>query len=133
MRRKGLPWPGGGLTVVVILLLVGGWLAGRRLLAPSAPASPAPETKETPETTETRQTFRQWLWGTRSLDLAVQVGIIFVGALGIAALLPSSDEDPPEEVPLGESPLALDGAGRDGERSMDGLENAAQGESDDPF
>ena len=98
MRRKGLPWPGGSLTVLVILLLAGGWLAGQCLLSPSSPASPAsPE----PETEETTETFREWLWGTRSLDLAVQVGIVFVGALGIAALLPREDEDPhrPEEAP----------------------------------
>jgi hypothetical protein len=31
------------------------------------------------------------------MDLAVQVGIIFVGALGIAALLPRGDEMSPED------------------------------------
>jgi hypothetical protein len=48
----------------------------------------------------TLETFREWLWGTRSMDLAVQVGIIFVGALGIAALLPRGDE-----IPRGDSTL----------------------------
>jgi hypothetical protein len=33
------------------------------------------------------------MWQSRSLDLAVQVGLIFVGALGIAALLPRGRED----------------------------------------
>jgi hypothetical protein len=32
--------------------------------------------------------FRQWFWEHRDLDLGVQVGLIFVGALGISALLP---------------------------------------------
>ena len=122
MKRKGLPWPGGSVTVLVILLLAGGWLAGQRLLPPAAP-----------ETEEHRETFREWLWGTRSLDLAVQVGIIFVGALGIAALLPRGDEDPPEEALLSEGPLALDDEEGEDELVMGGLENAAQGEPDDQF
>ena len=71
MSRENLPW-----LILAILLLAAGWFASQRLL----PASPADQ--EAPET------FREWLWGTRSLDLAVQVGIVFVGALGIAALLP---------------------------------------------
>jgi hypothetical protein len=49
-----------------------------------------------PEDQITIETFREWLWGTRSMDLAVQVGIIFVGALGIAALLPRGNEIPSE-------------------------------------
>jgi hypothetical protein len=32
--------------------------------------------------------FRIWFWSHRTLDLAVQVGLIFAGALGIAAVLP---------------------------------------------
>ena len=116
MSRDDLPWLG-----LAILLLAVGWFASQRLLGTAPTGEQAVET------------FREWLWGTRSLDLAVQVGIIFVGALGIAALLPRGDEDPPEEVLLGESPLALDGEGRDGQSSMDGLENAAEGGPDDQF
>jgi hypothetical protein len=71
MNRENLPWLG-----LALLLLVGGWFISQRTLA-SPPAS-----------VEARETFREWLWGARSLDLAVQVGIVFVGALGIAALLP---------------------------------------------
>ena len=37
--------------------------------------------------------FRHWFWEGRSLDLIVQVGLIFAGALGISALLPRSGED----------------------------------------
>jgi hypothetical protein len=67
---------------LALLLLVGGWLVSQRALV----ASPTGQ--------DTEETFREWLWGTRSLDLAVQVGIVFVGALGIAALLPRGDEGP---------------------------------------
>ena len=75
MSREDLPWLG-----LALLLLVGGWLVSQRLLDDAPPSQ------------GTRETFREWLWGTRSLDLAVQVGIIFVGALGIAALLPRRTE-----------------------------------------
>ena len=85
MSREDLPWLG-----LVLLLLIGGWFVSQRTLA----ARPVGQ--------ETRETFREWLWGTRSLDLAVQVGIVFVGALGIAALLPRSTETSDDEViPLG--------------------------------
>ena len=77
MSRENLPW-----LIGALVLLVGGWFASQRLLA----AFPTNE--------GTIETFREWLWGTRSMDLAVQVGIIFVGALGIAALLPRGDEVP---------------------------------------
>ena len=85
MSHENWPWLG-----LALLLLVGGWLAGHRLLT------------STPVDQEGVETFREWLWGTRSLDLAVQVGIVFVGALGIATLLPREDDDP-----------RRDGAGRD--------------------
>ena len=75
MSREDLPW-----LSLALLLLVGGWLVSQRWLD----AAPAGQVM--------RETFREWLWGTRSLDLAVQVGIVFVGALGIAALLPRRDE-----------------------------------------
>jgi hypothetical protein len=75
--RENLPW-----LIVALLLLLGGWYASQRMLV----VPPADEA--------VIETFREWLWGTRSMDLAVQVGIIFVGALGIAALLPRGDEVP---------------------------------------
>jgi hypothetical protein len=75
VSRENLPWLG-----LAILLLAGGWFVSQRLVLSS------------PTDQDARETFREWLWGTRSLDLAVQVGIIFVGALGIAALLPRGDE-----------------------------------------
>jgi len=36
--------------------------------------------------------FRAWFWEHRTLDLAVQVVLIFAGALGIAAILPIEKE-----------------------------------------
>jgi hypothetical protein len=33
--------------------------------------------------------FQYWFWQQRGPDLAVQIGLIFAGALGIATLLPS--------------------------------------------
>ena len=37
--------------------------------------------------------FRAWFWEHRTLDLAVQVVLIFAGALGIAAILPIEEEN----------------------------------------
>jgi hypothetical protein len=92
VSRENLPW-----LVLAALLLIGGWFASQRVLV----VLPAGE--------ESIETFREWLWGTRSMDLAVQVGIVFVGALGIAALLPRGDE-----MPLGGEILRGDEATRRG-------------------
>jgi hypothetical protein len=43
--------------------------------------------------TSTEGDFREWFWQHRTLDLAVQVVLIFAGALGIAAILPIEEED----------------------------------------
>lgn len=82
MSREDIPW-----ITVVILLLIGGFLIGQRFGGSSENVQVAPD----PVPGE--GTFRQWLWGNRTLDLAVQVGLILGGALGIAALLPKSRED----------------------------------------
>ena len=37
--------------------------------------------------------FRHGFWEGRGLDLVVQAGLIFAGALGIAALLPGGKEE----------------------------------------
>jgi hypothetical protein len=89
VNRDNLPW-----LLLAALLLIGGWLVSQRTL--DAP----------PGFEAGRETFREWLWGTRSLDLAVQVGIVFVGALGIAALLPRSEEAPKD----GRIPAAVETA-----------------------
>jgi len=59
---------------VLAILLIVGLYVGQQFL--SSPAE-----------SQTR-VFREWFWENRSLDLAVQISLIFVGALGIAALLP---------------------------------------------
>ena len=42
---------------------------------------------------EGAESFRTWFWANRSIDLAVQVGLIFAGALGVAAILPPLQEE----------------------------------------
>ncbi len=69
------------LTIIgVIVLLTLGWILFRVLNTPEA--IPAGE-----------EDFRAWFWDRRGLDLVVQVLLVFVGALGIAAILPEEDED----------------------------------------
>ncbi|HDQ35138.1 MAG TPA: hypothetical protein ENN14_02370 [Chloroflexi bacterium] len=79
MRREHLLRIG---LVFVLLLL--GWLSWQW----SHVVTPDPAT-----TTEV-QAFRAWFWERRNLDLLAQAGLLFVGALGIAALMPEYDEDP---------------------------------------
>jgi hypothetical protein len=74
MGREHVAWVG-----VVVVLLIAGLLIGQQFMAPPDDARV--------------DSFRQWFWESRSLDLAVQVGLIFVGALGIAALLPKGKGD----------------------------------------
>lgn len=65
------------LTALIVLgLIVGRWLWNPSDLPP--PSS-----------------FRVWWWENRELDVAVQVGLVFAGALGIAALMPP-EAGPPE-------------------------------------
>ena len=74
MGRDRAAWPAIlGLAIVVSVLLT-------RLL----PATSA---------TSTTVSFRALFWGERALDLLVQTGLILVGALGIAALLPRGSEE----------------------------------------
>ena len=74
-----LPW-----AVVAIILLIAGVIVGRGLVPEPAPTSapqPAPE-----------KGFRDWFWERRTLDMLAQVGLVFAGSLGVAALLPGRDE-----------------------------------------
>jgi hypothetical protein len=70
-----------GIIIVAVVLLVG-LLIGRRFLLDTGEAQAGG-----------KRSFREWFWESRALDLAVQVGLIFAGALGIAALLPREKED----------------------------------------
>jgi hypothetical protein len=37
--------------------------------------------------------FQEYLWEEHAIDLAIQVGLMLAGALGVAALLPAPDEE----------------------------------------
>jgi len=71
VKRDYVAWAG-----IAVLLLAVGLLAGRQYW---------------PSQAEQIDAFRDWFWQSRGLDLAAQVGLIFVGALGIAALLPRDE------------------------------------------
>lgn len=64
--------------LVLALLLILGFLVGQWLWAPA---------EEPPA-----DSFRVWWWERRELDVLAQVGLVFVGALGIAALMPAEGE-----------------------------------------
>ena len=40
--------------------------------------------------------FQEYLWEEHPLDLIIQIGLLLAGALGVAALLPSPDEEKPK-------------------------------------
>ncbi len=75
MRSERLIWAG-----LVVVVLLAGWLVGRTL--------DPEDRRDTQEATA----FRAWFWERRTLDLLAQVGLLFAGALGVAALLPSRAE-----------------------------------------
>lgn len=62
------------VVILLSLLLVAGWLLFQWQNVPSIQAD--------------LNDFRYWFWHTRSLDLVVQVLLVFAGALAIAAILP---------------------------------------------
>ena len=84
MGREGLPW-----VVVLVVLLVAGYLVGQRFVAPSIDQEAAAPTDA--EDVSARA-FRPTFWEDRGLDLGIQVGLVFVGALSVAALLPEGRE-----------------------------------------
>lgn len=78
MSRERITW----IVVVTALLLTASLLIGRRFLRDAGEAT----------ADESVRSFREWFWESRALDLVAQVGLIFAGALGIAALLPQEEE-----------------------------------------
>jgi len=40
--------------------------------------------------------FQEYLWKEHPLDLIIQTGLLLAGAFGVAALLPSPDEEEPK-------------------------------------
>jgi hypothetical protein len=79
VARERVTW-----ALIVALLLIASLLIGRHFVLGSDDAREA-------ETVDA--SFREWFWERRGLDLVAQVGLIFAGALGIAALLPREEED----------------------------------------
>jgi len=78
VSRERITW----LALITALLLAAGLLVGRQFLL---------DTGEVPAD-EPDRSFREWFWESRALDLIAQAGLIFAGALGIAALLPREKE-----------------------------------------
>ena len=74
MNREHAAW-----VAAAVSLLIVGLLIGRLFLNPPDDASVG--------------SFRKWFWESRSLDLLIQAGLVFAGALGIAALLPKNKEE----------------------------------------
>jgi len=74
MPRRLTSW-----MILLALLLVTGLAVGRWVWGP--PDVPA------------ATSFRAWWWERRETDVAVQVGLVFAGALGIAALMPPEEEE----------------------------------------
>jgi len=68
--------------VLLAALLIASLVMGRQYLLRTAGAEPI----------HSAVTFREWFWESRALDLVAQVGLIFAGALGVAALLPRRRE-----------------------------------------
>jgi hypothetical protein len=81
------------LGVVVLLLLLGGGFLIGRTLRPDRPTDMELQDFTVPHD----QGFRDWFWERRTFDLMTQVGLIFAGALGIAAILPGRDEAPSQQ------------------------------------
>ena len=70
------------IFLLALFILSAGLLFGRWL-----------GTTPTPTDLSAAESFRTWFWSHRSLDLGVQVCLIFAGALGVAAILPAPDEE----------------------------------------
>lgn len=81
MSREDVPW----IAVVVVLLVVG-FAIGQRSMVSS-------EDEQTAPAKPVEHPFRPRFWEERVLDLLVQGGLIFAGAVSIAALLPRGREE----------------------------------------
>ena len=53
-------------------------------------STPADESQNEPSSTIS---FQEYLWKAHPLDLIIQIGLLLAGAFGVAALLPSPDEE----------------------------------------
>ena len=87
MKHEYVVW-----LIIVLVLVAAGVFLGRWLVA----EVPAEELNQQPEDA----TFREWFWERRSLDLVTQAGLVFAGALGVAAILPGHEDIPPPQPDL---------------------------------
>jgi hypothetical protein len=80
---------------MAVAVLAAGSVLGHQALTRSGAAGSTilPASVDGEQGSAASETFRVSFWGNRGLDVAVQVGLVFVAALGIAALLPSPGED----------------------------------------
>lgn len=85
MKRDATLW-----SIVVIALVTIGLLNGRWLVGDIATGDVSEQSADT--------AFRGWFWEHRTLDLVTQVGLIFAGALGVAAILPGNEDIPPPQI-----------------------------------
>jgi hypothetical protein len=88
MSREDLSW-----ILLVLVLLVVSYLIGQQVLGPERTTKPVDLSADVKAE---QSPFRIWFWEERGLDIAAQVGLLFVGTLGMAALLPHSGEGPTE-------------------------------------
>ena len=78
MKTEYLIWSLTAVLLLTIGLIIGRWATER----------PVASTLASPDDAG----FRGWFWERRTLDLIIQVGLVFAGALGVAAILPEQDE-----------------------------------------
>jgi len=91
VKREYVAW-----LIIVLALVAGGLLLGRWLVA----GIPAGELDQQP----IDAVFREWFWERRTLDLVTQAGLMFAGALGVAAILPGNEDIPPPQPDLHNHP-----------------------------
>ncbi len=82
--------------IIVLVLVTAGVFLGRWLVADV----PAGELNQQPR----GAAFREWFWERRALDLVTQAGLMFAGALGVAAILPGNEDLPPPQPDLHSHP-----------------------------
>ncbi|MCD6287150.1 MAG: hypothetical protein J7M39_14675 [Anaerolineae bacterium] len=87
MKRGYVVW-----LIIVLVLVTAGVLVGRWLVAEVPPG----ELNQQPRDAA----FREWFWERRTLDLVTQAGLMFAGALGVAAILPGNEDIPPPQADL---------------------------------
>jgi len=91
MKREYAMW-----LIIVLVLVTAGVFLGRWLVADV----PLAELNQQPRDAA----FREWFWERRTLDLVTQAGLMFAGALGVAAILPGNEDIPPPQPDLHSHP-----------------------------